>query len=309
MLLRNLINPKPYIIIVFIMIWCLILFAPLAYSPFDSLFKHEWLSPFVLCILSLLLPAFHAIGLNNLVCEKNIIKKNNLITGFVYLFFCVPFYDCVNEWFISFFLLFFLKYLFDCYQKDNPFRQIFNSGLVIGLLTLLYPNLFVFSFMIFITCLNFGNISFRIILSYFIGMLVPLIFYVCFLIMFGYDFPSFKVNFSYNLNLPALNKNEFLKIFWISIVFLISLFSLYELYKWLYKKSLQSRKSFIIIFFYLILTFMFFIDSFKYGYLIIAPLSIIVGNYFTYTKRRSLANILFLMFLVTSIFYRVSIVF
>ena len=156
------------------------------------------------------------------------------------------------------FLLFFLKYLFDCYQKDNPFRQMFNSGLVIGLLTLLYPNLFVFSFMIFITCLNFGNISFRIILSYLIGMLVPLIFYVCFLIMFEYDFPSFKVNFSYNLNLPALNKNEFLKIFWISIVFLISLFSLHELYKWLYKKSLQSRKSFIIIFFYLMLTFMFF---------------------------------------------------
>ena len=106
MLLRNLINPKPYIIIVFIMIWCLILFAPLAYSPFDSLFKHEWLSPFVICILSLLLPAFHAIGLNNLVCEKNIIKKNNLITGFVYLFFCVPFYDCVDEWFVSFFLLY-----------------------------------------------------------------------------------------------------------------------------------------------------------------------------------------------------------
>ena len=169
--------------------------------------------------------------------------------------------------------------------------------------------MFVFSFMIIVTCLNFGNISFRIILSYLIGMLVPLIFYVCYLIMFEYDFPSFKVNFSYNLNLPALNKNELLKIFWLSIVFLISLLSLHELYKWLYKKSLQSRKSFIIIFFYFILTFVFFLDSFKYGYLIIAPLSIIVGNYFTYTKRRSLANILFLMFLVTSIFYRVSIVF
>jgi len=309
MLLRNLINPKPYIIVFFIIIWSLIMFAPLAYSSFESVFKHEWLSPFFICILSLLLPAFHAIGLNNLVCEKNIIKKNNLITGFVYLFFCVPFYNCINEWFVSFFLLFYLKYLFDCYQKDDPFRQIFNSGLIIGLLTLLYPNVFVFSFMIIVTCLNYGNISLRIILSYLIGIIVPMIFFVCYLIIFGYDFPPYKINFSYDLTLPVLNKNELLKIFWLSVVFLICLLSIYELYKWLYKKSLQSRKSFIIIFFYLILTFVLFLESFKYSYLIIAPLSIIVGNYFTYTKNRSLANILFFMFLVTSVFYRVSIVF
>ena len=309
MLLRNLINPKPHVIVIFIIIWCLIMFAPLAFSPFDSLFKHEWLSPFFTCILSLLLPGFHALGINNLVCEKNIIKKNNLITGFVYLFFCVPFYDCVNEWFVSFFLLFFLKYLFDCYQKDDPFRQIFNTGLIIGLLTLLHPNVFIFSFMIIVTCLNFGNISFRLMLSYLIGILVPLIFYGCYLFMFGYDFPSFKVNFSYDLKLSTINKNELLKIFWLSIAFIISLLSVYELYRWLYKKSLQSRKSFIVIFFYLILTFILFFDSFKYGYFIVAPLSIIVGNYFTYTKRRSLANILFFMFIVSSFFYRVSIFF
>ena len=116
MLLRNLINPKPYIIVFFIIIWSLIMFAPLAYSSFESVFKHEWLSPFFICILSLLLPAFHAIGLNNLVCEKNIIKKNNLITGFVYLFFCVPFYNCINEWFVSFFLLFYLNIFANYYQ-------------------------------------------------------------------------------------------------------------------------------------------------------------------------------------------------
>ena len=75
MLLRNLINPKPHVIVIFIIIWCLIMFAPLAFSPFDSLFKHEWLSPFFTCILSLLLSGFHALGINNLVCEKNIIKK------------------------------------------------------------------------------------------------------------------------------------------------------------------------------------------------------------------------------------------
>ena len=162
----------------------------------------------------------------------------------MYLFFCVPFYDCVNEWFVSFFLLFFLKYLFDCYQKDDPFRQIFNTGLIIGLLTLLHPNVFIFSFMIIVTCLNFGNISFRIMLSYLIGILVPVIFYVCYLFMFGYDFPSFKVNFSYDLKLPAINKNELLKIFWLSIAFLISLLSVYELYRWLYKKKLAIKEKF-----------------------------------------------------------------
>ena len=157
--------------------------------------------------------------------------------------------------------------------------------------------------------MNFGNISLRIILSYLIGVVVPILFYVSYIIIFEYDFPNYKINFLYDQKLSVLNKNELLKIFWLSIVFLVCLLSIYELFKWLYKKSLQSRKSFIIIFFYLMLTFILFLDSFKYGYFIVAPLSIIVGNYFAYTTRRFLANILFFMFLVTSIFYRVSIVF
>lgn len=308
MLLRNLINPKPYIVVFFIIFWCLLIFIPLINSPFDSIFEHDWLSPFFIFIFSLLLPAFNALGLNNLVCEKNIIKKNNLITGFVFLFLSVPFYDCINEWFISFFLLFFLKYLFECYQKDEPFKQLFNCGFIIGLLTLIYPNIFIISFLIIITCLNYGNVSYRIILSYLIGVIVPFIFYVSYIIMFDNDFTSFKIYFSYNLEIPVLHTKEPVKILWLSIVFFVSLLSINELYRWLYKKGLQSRKSFIIIFFYLLITFLLFLDSFKYGYFVVTPLSIIVGNYFTYTKRRYLANILFFIFLATSIFYRASII-
>ena len=126
--------------------------------------------------------------------------------------------------------------------------------------------------------------------------------------MFDYDFTSFKINFSYSLEIPVLQNKEPVKILWLSIVFFVSLLSINELYRWLYKKGLQSRKSFIIIFFYLLLAFLLFLDSFKYGYFVVTPLSIIMGNYFTYTKRRSLANILFFTFLVTSVFYRASII-
>ena len=105
--------------------------------------------------------------------------------------------------------------------------QIFNSGLIIGLLILLYPNVFVFSFMIIVTCLNYGNISFRIILSYLIGILVPVIFYVCYLLMFEYDFPSYKIDFSYDLKLPVLNKNELFKKFFGYPLFSLFVYCLY----------------------------------------------------------------------------------
>ena len=117
-----------------------------------------------------------------------------------------------------------------------------------------------------------------------------------------YSLPKFSFNY--------LEILEFFKAYQnILIVFLlISLISFIEFFNWLYKKSIRSRKSFFIILIYLIITIaiILFTSSINW-YLLLSPLSVFIANYFTYTKKRNLANILFYTFIIASLYYRTMI--
>ena len=111
MILKHLINPKPTIILFFVVFCLFFAFAPLLLNDIQTLFLHSWMSSYLVFILGLIITFFHALGLNNLIYEKNIIKKDNLVLGFVYVLLCTPFYNTISAWFISFFLLFFLIFM------------------------------------------------------------------------------------------------------------------------------------------------------------------------------------------------------
>lgn len=305
MFLRHLINPKPTIIIVFILIWLILVFVPLFNNTFSDLFQHEWMSSILICVLSIILPAFHAIGVNNLICEKDIIKKNNLVTGFIYIFLCTPFYNCISDWFISFFLLFYINYLFDSYQKENPLKQMFNSGCVLGILVFLYPNILLLALLVIISGINYENLSLRMIISFILGLFTPLVFYYMYLILLDKKIPYFNFKIEELMQTPNFQAWRIEKIIWLIVIGVTSMVSFFELFKWLYKKSIRSRKSFIIILFYFILTVVIMLfGKDNHAYYIISPLSIIIGNYFTYTKSRRFANFLFFALLISTIIYR-----
>jgi len=114
------------------------------------------------------------------------------------------------------------------------------------------------------------------------------------------DFTNFQL-----ISTPDYTKWPGIKKLWISILFVISLFSFFELFRWLYRKSIRSRKSFIIILFYFLLTFLVALyGSDESWYYLLSPLSIILANYFTYTKKQNIANILFFFLIISSIAYR-----
>ena len=102
MILKHLINPKPTIIIFFVVFYIFFTSIPLFFNKCSSIFSHNTFSCSFVFILSLIIPFFHALGLNNLVYEKNIIKKDNLVLGVVYVLLCTPFFNSINEWIISF---------------------------------------------------------------------------------------------------------------------------------------------------------------------------------------------------------------
>tara|TARA_B110000003_G_scaffold271882_1_gene306781 strand:+ start:2230 stop:3009 length:780 start_codon:yes stop_codon:yes gene_type:complete len=257
-------------------------------------------------MIAIVIPSFHALGLNNLIYEKNIIRKDNLVLCFVYMLLSTPYTNIINEWIISFSMLFVLNYIFSSYQKKFPFSQIFNISIIISVLSFISPNILLLSFFIIISSITYNQFNWRNLSVSFIGVCLPYFFYFFYTILFEkpFYFPEF--------NDPHLIKDlaifSFPKLIWCCVILLVSCCSFIELFKWLYKKSIRSRKSFLVIFLYLILIFVFLVfNILQSWYLLMTPLCIIIGNYFTYTKHKKTANFLFILLVLSSFYYKCNI--
>ena len=309
MFLKHLINPKPTIIIFFIIFCILFISLPLLNYPFDLIFSHQWVSPFFVFLFGLLMPAFNALGINNLVYEKNIIRKDNLVLGFVFLLLCTPFLNTVSEWIISFFLLFFLNSILETYQKEYPFAQVFNAGILVSIFSFIFPNLLFLMFLIVISGINYSNLNWRNLCISFIGITLPYFFYFVYAFMFDKTFILPTLETLQVIRFPDINELKIPKLIWLSILIIISLLSFTELFQWLYKKSIRSRKSFLIILFYFVFSILLIIfGGLKSWYFLITPLCVIIGNYFTYTKNKKIGNFLLLLFIISSFYCRYSVV-
>ena len=305
MFLKHIINPRPTIILFFI-VFCIVFFCiPLLQFPIQKVFYHEWVSPFIVLLVGILIPSFHALGLNNLIYEKNIIRKENLVLGFVYLLICTPFANTLTEWFVSFFLLFFLNYSFESYQKEYPFSQIFNALFILSILSFIFPNLLYLALLIIVSGINYSNLNRRNLSISCIGLITPYFFYFLYTVLFekGFfflEFTSLKI-----IDFPDINSLLSPELIWICTLLIISFIAFIELFKWLYKKSIRSRKSFLIIFFYFLLLFiLLLVRGLHSWYFLMTPLCIVIGNYFTYTKNRKVANLLFLLLVLSSVYYK-----
>ena len=309
MFLKHLINPRPTIILFFIVFCILFICLPLLNSPFELVFSHHWVSPIFVFLFGLLLPAFNALGINNLVYEKNIIRKDNLVLGFVFILLCTPFVNTISEWIISFFLLFFLNSILETYQKDYPFAQVFNAGIIVSIFSFIFPNLLFLILLTVISGINYSNLNWRNLCISCIGIALPYFFYFVYTFLFDktFIFPTFETLKLISIN--DINDLKIPKLIWISILAIISLLSFIELFQWLYKKSIRSRKSFLIILSYFIFSLLLIIfGGLRSWYFLMTPLCVIIGNYFTYTKNKKTGNFLFLLFIISSFYCRYSIV-
>jgi len=305
MFLKHLINPKPTIILFFVVFCVIFSSTPIANNGFNEIFSHELLSTYLVYFLALALPLFLGLGLNNLVYEKNIIRKDNLVIGFVFILLGSVFYNTVDAWISSFIMLFFFNFIMESYQKDYPFSEYFNAALLLSLISISYPNTIYFAFLFIISGVNFSNNNWRVIFTILLGLITPYIFYFVFAYVSGSsfnipDFSAFNLFDFSNLTLDYSPLN-----IWVGTLFLISLFSIIELFRWLYKKSIRSRKSFLTIFWYFVISLLIAIYSGgDYFYFALTPLAVIIGNYFVYSKSRKIANILFVILVISSFYYK-----
>ena len=255
------------------------------------------------------IPILHAIILNNLIYDKDVIRKYNFVLAPVFVLFSGYFKVVTGFWVFSFFLLFFFNFLLNSYQKKYPFSAFFNSSFIIGLLSLFNSDLIFYLLLIVLVGLLFENLTWRSFAAIVFGFFTPIVFY-CFLhflfidqnfffpILVGFETPIVRIDLAFFSLDRALS---------LSVLFIVFSFSIIELARWLYKKSIKSRKSFIVLFFYILITLFIILkcnDSASW-YLLLTPLSVIFTNYFVYSDKNKIINLLFLCLIISSIYFRV----
>ena len=158
--------------------------------------------------------------------------------------------------------------------------------------------------------LVFNYANWRSLVVSIIGFVIPYILYFMYL-----GLVNKNINPSSIISLPQLSLNTEMYGFFndekpILLIFLFIIFvSFFEFFNWLYKKSIRSRKSFFIILLYFLISLLIGLFGSKDNwYIILSPLSIFIANYFTYTNKRNLANILFYVFIISSCCYRCMII-
>ena len=310
MFLKHLINPKPSVILLFLFLCVMLVLFPALIFEVESLFFHSFLNSFIIILFAIIAPFFLGTGLNNIVYEKNIIRQDNLVVGFVFVLLSSFFINAVEAWISAFLLLFMFNFLVESYQKDLPFSEFYNASIILSLATFFYPNLIFLTLILIIAGINYSNFNWRILVTIFLGLITPQMFYFVFLFLKGMDWSFYrpitvsKVNFLMLEELHISKKT-------LAIIFLvIVIFSFFELFTWLYKKSIKSRRTFMtIIWFFIFAVIIAVYSGGEYFYFSFLPLSVIIGNYFVYTKNRYIADCLFFLLVISSFYYRHMITF
>ena len=299
MIIEKLINSKTQTVIFFFIVSIIYLLLPLL-----KLFElnSETIKIFNLIFSSATL-FFSSLYLTNIIFEKSIIKKNNIVVPIVFLALCMP---LVNFNFLmigNLILLISLNEVFNLYQKTNPFTNLFNCSFAISACMLIFNYYFgLFYVLVPFSLYIFGNNSWRSYFVSIIGLLCPIILF-CFL-----KFNGINLNYEKQHGISFLNIHE-LK-YWIILFFILCFFSTVELIVWINKKSSKSRRCFYVIFLYLIISISIFLFSRDSDFLLfsIAPISIIISNFFIYSRFRFISNLLLITFILNSLYNRFLII-
>ena len=241
------------------------------------------------CVFLLLV----SVGFNNMIYEKGVIKKNNIITAFVFLTIHPFLYD-FKILITGVIFLFFLEKIIEIVLNEKIDNQIFYSALFVSTMSVFNIYFLLYSIVPFFVLFLFKNNLLRYIVIYLIGSSIP--FFVLFFLKI-----LFEIDLRSQFNFNETIKIDLSQFKYIIIVLTVSLFSFIEIFNWINKKSIRSRKSFFVIIIISIITILFFVFnviSYNFFALLFSfPLSLFLSNYYLYSKRILIKQFLFFIFI------------
>ena len=308
---------KPIAIVTF-SIFCVLFFAGLffydfsfsfsksGYPLYDLLivltFNKVWLTKLITILLILLL----SMGWNNLIYDKFILSVSSVLPASFVLIISL-FFPFSPVWPVTFLLLFFLNNLLSIFQVDKPYISLFDAGLLLGFCFLFYPPSIVFLITLFAANFIYGSISWRCFVIPSVAFILPFILYLAYLFCFSSidSVIDHYIN-SIGLSVPTIILPNY-SVPFVLISLFIFLFSLMELIKWLPKKSLKSRKAFILLFTFSFSVFLsFFIQSnegWSNALLFVLPFSVLCSNYFLFAQKKWWYESLYALILISAFYF------
>jgi len=278
------------------------------YSLFSSISAiHQY--KFLSFSLAVVLISFQAIYLNYVVNQFKLVDNNTHLVSLFYVLLSVSNTSLLivnHVLIVNTFLLFTLHQLFRMYNTRKDFTLAFNTGLLTGLITLIYyPAILIFP-LVWIVLIYTKTPHWREFVISVLGLLLPVVFYVTYyfltdqLTVLINSIPNNYVVFGKE-QLPATHIGR--SFFYVLVV--VGFFSGINLIKQLDKNVVKIRKLLLVVVVMMILlTTSLLINSFDYfaTFLLLAtPLSILLACYFNQVKRSWLAEMIFLCLLGTLI--------
>lgn len=243
-----------------------------------------------------------AFMINNLLTSKNLVERNSFLPALIYvtlMSFSFKMFGLNPVLFANFFIIIALDKIFDVYNEEEVFLEVFNVGLLIGVASLFYLPAFVFYLLLLAALAVYFLIRLRGFLSSLLGFMTPWFFTVVYYYLsdqlsgwietFFDSLVLFKL-FSYNFQL-------FSEVFFIFIA-LISIVALFRTYTFFVKgKPVRIRKRFTVLAYFIlfsVLSSFFVVESFTEHFaMILIGLSPVIAVMIQEIKRRYIKELIF----------------
>jgi hypothetical protein len=311
------------IAIIFIAVWTPVFFSSsitqnyVSYNnsmPLFELLKHLlgakiWVSNIVAAAICATL----AFLITNLNTTHFFINERTFVPALIFIFITalLPQYQILNPALpASLFIIFALKRMLESYNKQGVAYNFFDVGILIGTGSLFYANLIWFGTLIFIGIAIFRSVNVKEISVSILGLIIP------YIIMFGL---YYMLNYDLNNLLSLIFNNLFsdaasfgfstFEIAMLIFMSIVIIFSLAQILMFQGTTKIKSRKTFLLLIwtFFIALSVYFFVPSASCEiiWILAIPSSYFIANYFIFSKRKILSEVLFCLFFLTVVLMQV----
>jgi hypothetical protein len=200
------------------------------------------------------------------------------------------------------FLLFAIEKSFVIDKERNKLKRYYESGLLLGLGTVFYPNIFIFIFIIWLTLIVLRTFNWREWMTSILGLVTPLLFYISYLYLSGNfqqkitEIPQIIFNTVKQISLSEM------QIYILSLLGIIMFFMILGGIRLVSVKKINIRKYYwiyILFNLYIIGIFAFYpYMGYELIYIIALPVAIIFSTSFLEIRSKWVGEILFTIILI-----------
>ncbi len=238
---------------------------------------------FINVLVAFIIVIVQAFMLNNLFTSKGLLERNSFLPALFYITFMgysSQMFGITPALFANFFIIIALDKIFDVYNEEEVFLEVFNSGLLLGIATLFYIPVFVFYIFLVIALAVYFLISLRGVLASLLGFITPAI--------FTWVYYYLTDNLEYNVNLIfsefsvfdvfSVEFSTFHYIFWMFVLFFGIIAFIKVFVNYVSGKPVRIRKRFSVLLYFIFVTVIsylfiqdFFIEHFAILVIAISP--------------------------------------